>query len=344
MGVFEINQKLKRKMQNNSAKLKITLVSVILAVALTAVWFVFFSNKEISVKKGEADIAGMKFPESNLSGERCENGLSRPLAVMLAGDIETRPLSGLSEADMVFEMPVTDGGVTRMMAVFQCKWPEEIGSVRSSRTDFIPLAQGLGAIYAHWGGEKEALSQLNSKIIDNIDAMKYDGTIFYRKKGAKPPHNGFTGNELLKKVIGDLEYDFKKSALVYPHQNQKDEANPIEPSLIYKDEFEVSWKYDSENKTYLRYRGGQAEIDKNSSGQVEAENIVLLKTSWSTISKDYIRVKTLGSGELSAFASGRQIDGTWEKKDATSKLYFYDGRHEEIKFAPGQIWVEIVVE
>ena len=322
---------------------KLKILTAFLAVFLVVTWLVFFRGNEISVKKGEAEIAGMNFPESNLSGVRCENGSSRPLAVMLAGDVETRPLSGISEADMVFEMPVTDGGVTRIMAVFQCKWPEEIGSVRSSRTDFIPLAQGLGAIYTHWGGEKEALSQLNNKVIDNIDAMKYDGTIFYRKKGVKPPHNGFTDSELLKKVIGDLEYDFKKSTLAYPHQSQKEEAISVEPPLIYKDEFEVFWKYNSENKTYLRYRGRQAEIDKNSSKQVEAKNVILLKTSWSPVSKDYIRVKTLGSGEMSAFVNGKQVDGSWEKKDAAGKLYFYDSRHEEIKFAPGQIWVEITI-
>ena len=221
---------------------KKTILVFVLIVAIVLVWLVFFRGKEISVKKGEAEIAGMNFPESNLSGTRCENGSSRPLAVMLAGDIEAQPLSGLSEADMVFEMPVTDNGVTRIMAVFQCQWPEEIGSVRSSRIDFIPLAQGLGAIYAHWGGEREALNQLNGKVVDNIDAMKYDGTIFYRKKGAKPPHNGFTSGELLKKVIGDLRYDFKKSTLAYLHQSQKEEINLVEPPWIYKNQFKVSWK------------------------------------------------------------------------------------------------------
>lgn len=229
-----------------------------------------------------------------------------------------------------------------MMAVFQCNWPKEIGSVRSSRLDFIPLAQGLNAIYTHWGGEKEALKQLDGKIIDNINAMKYDGTIFYRKKGIKSPYNGFTNSELINKVIKDLGYSLSKIATTYLHEKSKS-REAIEPSTIYQGEFEVSWRYDSKNNSYLRFRERKAEIDKNSDKQVETKNVVLLKTTWSPINKDYIRVKTVGSGEMSLYKNGQKIDGAWEKKTADGKLYFYDSQRQEIKFTPGPIWVEIII-
>src|SRR3989338_11344357 len=41
-----------------------------------------------------------------LTAEPCNNALRRPIAVMLSGDTIARPLSGIAEADMVFEMPV----------------------------------------------------------------------------------------------------------------------------------------------------------------------------------------------------------------------------------------------
>lgn len=317
-------------------------ILILLAIVAVFIWLFFFRTKEVSIEKGQEEISGMNFPESSLSGIRCENGKSRPLAVMLASDIEARPLSGLSEADMVFEMPVTDGGVTRTMAVFQCKWPEEIGSVRSSRIDFIPLAQGLGAMYTHWGGEREALKQLNGKIIDNIDAMKYDGTIFYRKSEVRPPHNGFTSAELLNKVIANLSYSLSKESASYLHEEGKS-LGTLEPPLIYKEDFEVGWKYDPEKNVYLRFRRGTAETDRSSSKQIEASNIVFLKTTWLPISKDYIRVKTVGSGEAVFYKNGQEVKGSWEKKSSVSKLYFYDSQKQEIKFVPGQIWVEIII-
>ncbi|HEY4484189.1 MAG TPA: DUF3048 domain-containing protein [Candidatus Paceibacterota bacterium] len=314
-----------------------------LIIAAVAGWFLFFSDNKIEVKRGEAILEGMNFPESDLAGIKCEKAKNRPLAVMLSSDPETRPLSGIGEAELVFEMPVTDGGVTRMMAVFQCNWPKEIGSIRSSRSDFIPLVQGLGAIYAHWGGEKEALSELNSGAVDNIDAMKYDGTIFYRKKEAKPPHNGFTSAELLNKAIAELGYGLGKSLSSYPHQNSKSSGN-VQPPKIYKNEFQISWEYNSNNNTYRRKRGGKDETDKNTSQQVETENIVIMKTTWSPISKDYIRVKTVGSGEAIFYQNGQETKGSWKKGSVKEKLYFYDDTGKEIKFTPGTTWVEITID
>ena len=114
---------------------------------------------------------------------------------MIAGDEEARSLSGISFADIVVEMPVVTGSITRMLAIFVCEDPGEIGSVRSARHDFIPLAQGFDAILAHWGGSRLALGELNEKIMDNLDALPNYYEPFYRKVGVLAPHDGFTSRE-----------------------------------------------------------------------------------------------------------------------------------------------------
>src|SRR3989344_5565067 len=145
---------------------------------------------------GGSTIIGIKNedqrPRASLTGLACDNYGKRPIAVMMASDPEARPLSGISQADIIIEMPVTPNGITRMMAIFQCEEPEEIGSIRSAREDFLTLADSFGALYAHWGGEAEALKKLNNGILDNINAMKYEGSVFYRKNSVPKPHNGFT--------------------------------------------------------------------------------------------------------------------------------------------------------
>src|SRR3990167_11243831 len=65
-------------------------------------------------QKASTDLDKMGYPVARLSGVRCANSDHRPLAVMVSSDPEARPLSGISQADMVFEMPVTPSGVTRM--------------------------------------------------------------------------------------------------------------------------------------------------------------------------------------------------------------------------------------
>ncbi len=336
-------------MNNEISKTKLYVwIGVILAITVGGLVSAKIGKKNIDVvnKLTTAQINQTSTPKpvlsiSSISGIACADAKSRPIAVMMSSDKEARPLSGIGEADLVFEMPVVENGFTRMMAVYQCGRPKELGSIRSSRLDFVPLALGLNAIYAHFGGEHTVLEELNNGIIDNIDGLKYDGTTYYRKKSIPRPHNAFTNFALLGKTIGDLGYETNNNDIGYPHETKNKSLGQIEPASIYEGKFQVNWKYNQKNNAYPRYRSGKAEIDKNTKQQAEVKNVVLMKTNWSPISKDYIRVKTVGSGEAMIYKNGQAISSTWEKKDDKSKLYFYDANHKEITFVAGKIWIEI---
>lgn len=99
---------------------------------------------------------GAKFTktEKNLWEQR------RPLTVMIENHEESRPQSGLSKADVVYEA-VAEGAITRFLAVFYCanaayalKGDYDIGPVRSARTYFLDWASEYGdyPLYAHVGG------------------------------------------------------------------------------------------------------------------------------------------------------------------------------------------------
>lgn len=297
----------------------------------------------LALRKNEFSISGPEREEtaSSISGEKCENAGARPIAVMVSSDKEARPLSGIGEADMIFEMPVVENGFTRMMAVFQCGRPKEMGSVRSSRLDFVPLALGLDAIYAHFGGEHEVLEELNSGVIDNIDGLKYDEIYYYRKKGIPRPHNSFTNFDLMTEVANKLGYDLKGAKINYPHEKKSKSRGTVEPEPLFDGNFKVIWRYNKETNSYSRNRAGIDEIDKNTGKQVETKNVVVIETSASPVNKDYIRVKTVGSGSAAIYRDGIVINGSWEKKDDHAKMFFYDKDGKEIDFAPGSIWVEI---
>ena len=85
------------------------------------------------------------------------------------------------------------------------------------------------------------------------------------------------------------------------------------------------------------------EVDANTNQAVLAKNVIILKTTWSPINKDYIRVKTIGRGEAMIYKNGEEIKGVWEKKGEKEKLFFYDQQGKEIEFIPGSIWVEIII-
>ncbi|MBU4368875.1 DUF3048 domain-containing protein [Patescibacteria group bacterium] len=298
------------------------------------------SKNDLNQKRENKNLA-----ENPLTGERCENGNQRVIAVMLSSDEEVRPLSGIASADMVFEMPVVDNGATRLMAVFGCILPEEIGSVRSARDDFIPLARGLDAIYSHWGGSHFALDKLKTGIIDNIDALPNPFNAFYRKSGIPAPHNGFTSGEKLLNASEKLGYRMTNEFNGYPHleaPNTKYQILNTKLIIGYPGEFAVEYKYDNATNSYFRWRGDKKEIDKNNNEQASAKNIVVMYAQAKQIEGQYNDVKIIGQGKAEFYFNGAKTDGVWKKDSEASKLFFLDNSGQEIKFTPGNIWVEII--
>src|SRR3989344_1934851 len=129
-----------------NSDIKLYIITICMALSVGAVFlFGFLRKKEISFFNSPKETEFPNQPLSSLRGENCENYKARPIAVMLASDPAARPLSGVSQADISVEMPVTPDGVTRIMSIFQCNKPNEIGSVRSARVDFLPLVASFGA-------------------------------------------------------------------------------------------------------------------------------------------------------------------------------------------------------
>jgi len=313
--------------------------SAVLLGIVAAIWFFHGPTIKITGPTIQGTV-------SSLTGLPCDEPARRPLAVMIASDPQARPLSGIAEADMVFEMPVTPNGITRMMAIYQCgQEPKEVGSIRSARQDFIPLAQGMKAELAHWGGEHGALEELNNHIIDNIDALIYEGTVFYRKNNIPRPHNGFSTLELLRTQATKLGYSTRTEPIGYLHESVRPSVNMgalvDRVSVSWPQSMDVEYRYDRETNTYARWRGGTAEIDTTTGQQVTASVVVVMHTTSAFLRDQYITVHTVGQGEMELYQDGQRLSGHWSKENAQSMLQFTDDAGHPIALAPGHIWVEI---
>ncbi len=298
-------------------------------------------------------------PVSPISGIACENWNQRPLAIMQASDVSARPPAGLSQADMVFEMPVITASITRLMGVYICNLPPEVGSMRSSRHDFIHLAKGLDAIYVHWGGSHFAKEILNEKVIDNLncndDGGQSAGKCCFRKTGMKRGvDSGYAHPQKLLECAQEFNYSLKGNFSGYPHQkelarNERPKGGHLR--VGFAGAYGVSYDYDPETNTYLRTWGGKEDADRNNGQRIAPKNVVVMIAQSEQIEGQYNNVQlgdpwydVIESGEAHYYFNGKVYNGTWKKDKANigSKLFFYDDRGEEIKFVPGQIWVEIL--
>lgn len=350
---------------------KILIVILVFGVIGGGVWF-FKNGRDISIIKdtlnGSAVIESADNEKkeeakpqigekNNLNGITCENYDRRPFAVMYAGDAIARPLSGIASADLVVEAQVITGSITRMMAVFVCENPSQIGSIRSARHDFIPLAQGFDAIYAHWGGSHFALDTLKQKVINNLDALKNPFNVFYRDESIPAPHNGFTSMERMTDASQKLDYRMKSEFEGYKFYSEDEIKSEVAKSdscasdkkycsldIFYAGVYKVSYDYDFESNVYSRKRGGTAEIDKLNGGEVAVKNVVIMTAKSKQIEGQYNDIDAEGKGKAMIYQNGREIKGGWQKDELNkqSKLTFLDDGEQEIKFVPGKIWIEIV--
>lgn len=103
----------------------------------------------------------------------------RPLLVMVENHEDSRPQSGLSRADIVYEA-VAEGAITRLMGVFYCgdaayavKGRYDVGPVRSARTYFLDWASEYAdfPLYAHVGGSNCSAASLGGPCTTNVKAQ-----------------------------------------------------------------------------------------------------------------------------------------------------------------------------
>ena len=294
---------------------------------------------------------------SPLTGVQCDNYKQRPIAVMMAGDNVARPLSGLSQAEIVVEMPVITGSVTRLMGVYVCNLPDEVGSIRSARQDYISLVRGWDAIYVHWGGSHFALDELKTgkrytgedlgKVPD-IDAISSSGP-FFRKSTVPAPHNGFVSLPKVIELAKKREYALETNLEGYKFQSkntieaEKQDSKNGKLYVGFGGVFATSWEYNTEDNSYTRYWAEQKDVDRgNNDAEIKAKNIVVIRASSRQIEGQYNEVTIYGKGEGKIYHNGQEETITWKKEGFKDTLRFYGEDEQEILLVPGQTFIQVI--
>lgn len=300
-----------------------------------------------------------------LTGEGTDVDLSanRPVAIMLNNLKKALPQCGISQADIIYEAPA-EGGITRMMAVFQSL--DEVGalgSVRSARPYYVELAAGLDAIFIHAGGSDDAYSSIKKHGVFNIDGVNgpYGGTMFYRdaqrKKNAGFEHSLFTDEARIEKLLSGSLANMRQthkegyslpltfSGDAAPVNGQS--ANNI--SVKYSYYKTGQFAYDPQSKTYLvsqlvdNQEGPYA--DGNNDLQVEVTNVLILHTNVNAIKGDSagrLTVRLTGSGSGWFACGGQCIPIIWSKDSATAPFHFSTADGLPLTLGVGKSYINIV--
>ncbi len=297
----------------------------------------------------------------------------RPLAVMIENHEESRPQSGLSSADIIYEA-VAEGGITRFMGIFYCNLGDiQVGPVRSARTYYLDwLGEYNDPLYAHVGGANtpgpaDALGQIIKYKILDLNQFSIGFPTFWRdyQRLGHPvatEHTMYSTTQKLWEVgakrgwvaSASAGLTWEKGFTSWEFKDKEEPAAAAGKNIVVnfwesQPDYQVEWTYDPATNTYKRKTGGKDHMDLNTKKQLEAKNIVVQFEKESRANDGYpgnvhLLYGTTGTGKALFFIDGKVENGKWAKTSRTARTKYTDSTGKEIEFNKGLIWIQTVPE
>ena len=226
-----------------------------------------------------------------------------------------------------------------------------IGTIRSSRHNFIDYALESDAIYVHYGWSHYAEDDEKSGSINYINGL-FDKP-FWRNnpENLASEHTAFTSTDKIKQTVNDKKFKTESDKTILLNYNPEDvdlsnnseaqEANKV--IIPYGANPNVTtFVYDANNKMYNRQENGINCIDYNTKEQVNTKNIIVQKIDYSMCSDNYYwNLKTVGSGTGYFITNGYAVPITWKKDSRAGKTKYYYKDGKEVEVSDGRTYIEI---
>ncbi len=309
----------------------------------------------IAVKPSPTPTPEPKTIPSLLNGVEVESSLAtrHPLAIMIENLLPARPQAGLGDASIVYEA-ITEGGITRFMAVYGATLPAKAGPVRSARSVFIDYAEEYtpgSAYYAHVGGASDALGKISGDHVYDLNQFAIGAKAFQRfpKAGVASEHTMYTFPEKLYEAAQGLGYKTNSDFRPWKFKNDAAIADRAEAQTITipfsSDTYTVKYVYDKTTNTYKRFLAGTEHKDANTGTQLAPKTVVVTFVNYENLTgskKNVQKVGTIGEGSAKVFMDGKVIEAKWKKPSSPGRTIYTDAATgKEIELNRGQIFIEL---
>lgn len=275
------------------------------------------------------------------------NNNTRNVAVMI-NNIKTvwGYQSGLQDAYIVYEI-ITEGGISRLMAIFNGTSTERIGTIRSARIYYIDYALENDAVYVHIGGSTEALSDIKTLGVADLQSE-----VTWRDKtlGLAYEHTAFSSMKKINEKISSRKIrSTRNKDLLFNYSIDEIDLSSYEGAMVannifisYSGSKDTSFVYDSENKVYKRFQNNIAHVDYVTKEQYTVKNIITYQVRNSSYDS-YGRQKldNIGTGTGYYITNGYAVPITWEKTSRSEQTVYKYLNGEEIILNDGNTHIEI---
>jgi hypothetical protein len=280
---------------------------------------------------GEASGAPAQPPLTPFSERR-----TRPVAVMI-DNADGYPQSGLARAGLIVEMPV-EGGLTRLMAVFDRADPGTVGPVRSARDYFVELSQAMGGVLVHDGGSPGAMAAIARAPLPTLNAYT-SGELFSRRGERNAPYNLYSAGTALREAVNRLELDRSRlvQGVVYRPGPQAAAASDV--TVRFSSIYDTGFRYLPELNLYRWVRNGAAAVDAAGEA-VLVDAVVIAAIDARPLPNDdagrlYIPLR---GGPATLLLRGSVVEGSWRQDGG---VRFFDGDGVESVLDPCKTWIAL---
>ena len=355
----------KRSKNGGNGKRKIVCLIVLLILVVVAcvgfVVFKFFVSKKDDNRGVESVQTSATNEEISVEEERVVekvdivdlNSTTRPFAIVVNNTpVAVKVQEGLNKAYLVYELP-TEGGTSRLLALFKDVDDSTVATIRSARHNFIDYALESNAIFVCFGWSHYAQDDMKAGSINYIQGLI--DSPFWRNNPERltSEHTAYTSiaklreNAIAKKF--NLNSSSAESTVLLKYNSgdvdlsQRDGAQVANSVVVpYGVGFKTEFKYDADSGLYNRFENGNANVDYSTKEQFNTKNIIVQKITYNMCDDNYYwNLHTTGSGNGYFITNGYAVPITWKKSSRADKTRYYFADGSEIEVSDGRTYVEV---
>lgn len=305
----------------------------------------------VLLNRASIPVVGKVFddPKCPLSGEdpRKEELIDRPaVGVKIENNPSAYPLSGLDEAEIVYEEQV-EGGLTRFLAIYHCNDSTQAGPVRSSREVDPPILSPYTRILAAAGGNpgvRENLEQFDVVLIDENGAGEAMERI--ARTGISTEHTLYGDTKALRK-LGQKRFEEGPADDIFEFGDAPDGGKKTASidlmfgsSVIGFEWTDGAWFRTDDDAPLMMENGDQLSFDN----VIIEEHVVGLSTEYSDVlgTPSPVIEDVTGEGKAFLFRDGRMYQGVWTRESESDPVRFETKNGDPFVLKPGNTMIELL--
>jgi hypothetical protein len=267
---------------------------------------------------------------------------SRPVIAVKIGNTEAAyPLSGLNDADVIYE-ELVEGGITRFVALYQCQEPKRVGPVRSARTtDPRILLQYADPPILAYSGASPAVTEYVTRV-GVVSLTETSANAAYTRDSARiAPHNLYVSIKGLYREARKADADDSSPDPVFAFSDEiagrSKRALSASVTFAYSNTARWAWSHGRWVRLF-----DEAPMVLEDGRPLAVDNVLIQEVVVKPgigISPD---VTLTGSGRAWLLRDGRLVQGRWTRPSLEDVTEFRTKAGDELSLAPGTIFVELV--